>query len=213
MVVWCALATAVFVVFAPAHSFKPTTSAPDRLLLRRNNRHPLSNLLSQPNDHAQHMQGSLWGWRRRSARTRLSPADTGVPEVASAADDLATLGSTGGDGKSDGRGAGRGGSSSPVGKKQLTERGGLLLLCTVPLVWGTYGPSVKFLYQMGESPPGLLFNFACYVVSLLTLAAAGSFDRRRGACVLIGVLGAWVSGVGGCVPLLYSLSSRIWHGL
>ncbi|CAN0596829.1 unnamed protein product, partial [Ectocarpus sp. 12 AP-2014] len=56
-------------------------------------------------------------------------------------------------------------------KNIRSQRSGLLVLATVPLVWGTYAPSVKYLYQMGESPPGLLFNFACYVVSVLTFAA------------------------------------------
>lgn len=58
-------------------------------------------------------------------------------------------------------------------RKRRSARG-LLLLSTVPLVWGTYGPSVKYLYDMGgdavASPPGLVFNFACCVVSALTLA-------------------------------------------
>lgn len=60
---------------------------------------------------------------------------------------------------------------------------GLLLLTTVPLVWGTYAPSVKYLYEWrGDSilsPPGLVFNFACYSVSALTLAGVFWFDHLR----------------------------------
>lgn len=60
-----------------------------------------------------------------------------------------------------------------------TDRRGLLLLATVPLVWGTYGPSVKYLYQMGESTPALLFNFGCYFVSAASLAAVAWFNDAR----------------------------------
>ncbi|CAN0396718.1 unnamed protein product, partial [Ectocarpus sp. 12 AP-2014] len=64
-------------------------------------------------------------------------------------------------------------------KNIRSQRSGLLVLATVPLVWGTYAPSVKYLYQMGESPPGLLFNFACYVVSVLTFAAVAGLNTAR----------------------------------
>lgn len=60
-----------------------------------------------------------------------------------------------------------------------TDRKGLLILATVPLVWGTYGPSVKYLYQMGESTPALLFNFGCYLVSAASLAAVAWFNNAR----------------------------------
>lgn len=115
------------------------------------------------------MQEGLWARRRSGATARLSPAETGVPEVAERPD-VAAFGHAGKEGD---------GGSSPS-SKNLTERGGLLLLATVPLVWGTYGPSVKLLYQMGESPPGLLFNFACYAVSVMTFAAVASVSRAKG---------------------------------
>lgn len=101
------------------------------------------------------------------------PEAAAVPRDLTLADDsIAAAGA----GKDDGVGG-----TSPYrssSSKNLTERGGLLLLSTVPLVWGTYAPSVKYLYQMGDSPPGLLFNFACYVVSVLTFTAVASFNRR-----------------------------------
>lgn len=136
-------------------------------------------------------QGSLWARRRSSASVRLSPTETGVPEVAAAAPRDPTVADDGGspatnapgkDAGADGRSANDSSSSS----RDLTERRGLLLLSTVPLVWGTYAPSVKYLYQMGDSPPGLLFNFACYVVSVLTFTAVASFNksqRTTGVCV------------------------------
>lgn len=62
-----------------------------------------------------------------------------------------------------------------------SARRGLLVLASVPLVWGTYAPSVKYMYEMGEdlSPPGLLFNFACYLVSALALAGAAWVNSVR----------------------------------
>lgn len=114
-----------------------------------------------------------------------------MPEVAAAPNDL-TLADGGISATGAGKDADAGGtsanssSSSSSHSKGLTERRGLLLLSTVPLVWGTYAPSVKYLYQMGDSPPGLLFNFACYVVSVLTFTAVAGFNKKQrttGVCV------------------------------
>lgn len=60
-------------------------------------------------------------------------------------------------------------------------RGDLLLLATVPLVWGTYAPSVKYMYDLGEefSPPGLVFNLGSYLVSALTLTGAAWIYSAR----------------------------------
>ncbi|CAM9601241.1 unnamed protein product [Chrysoparadoxa australica] len=53
------------------------------------------------------------------------------------------------------------------GKKPFSP---MLLLASVPLVWGTYGPSVKRMYDMSASaPPGLFFNLACYMVAAPSL--------------------------------------------
>ena len=176
MVVWCALATAILV--ASTHAFTPC-------VVRRTNpqggglAYPSvegvavgsSGVARRPTNHQiQHMQEGLWARRRSGATARLSPAETGVPDVADRPDIVAAPQHADNEGY---------GGSSPSSKK-LTERGGLLLLATVPLVWGTYGPSVKLLYQMGESPPGLLFNFACYAVSVMTFAAVASFSRVKG---------------------------------
>ncbi|KAG5185940.1 hypothetical protein JKP88DRAFT_254620 [Tribonema minus] len=50
----------------------------------------------------------------------------------------------------------------------------LAVLATVPCVWGTYTPSVKFMESLGPlvQPPGLFFNAACYLVSGAVLATA-----------------------------------------
>lgn len=82
-------------------------------------------------------------------------------------------------------GASSQGAASSDKLRGRSDRGGLLLLATVPLVWGTYGPSVKYMYQMGDGPPGLVFNFGCYLVSVATFAAVAWVNgvrRRMGEC-------------------------------
>lgn len=177
MVLWCVLATAILV--ASTHAFTPSftrsrTILPPGGLVCPSSVEGLVLGLRGPvrwkiNQHF-HMQGDLWARRRSGAPVRLSPAETGVPEVVQ---ERPTAGQLDPTGKEDDGG-------SPPSRKKLTERSGLLLLATVPLVWGTYGPSVKLMYQMGESPPGLLFNFACYAVSVMTFAAVASFNRAKG---------------------------------
>lgn len=117
-------------------------------------------------------QGSSLWWRRHRKETpsvsvRLGPVDTGVPEVAphnvGPTDSVEVAAS----------------AQQEVAPRGRSNRSGLLLLSTVPLVWGTYAPSVKYLYQMGESTPGLVFNFACYAVSVLTLAVVAGVNNAR----------------------------------
>ena len=121
-------------------------------------------------------QGSSLWWRRHrkepsGVSARLSPVDTGVPDVAPHNVGPADSSAVGSSGQQ---------QDAPPGR---SNRSGLLLLSTVPLVWGTYAPSVKYLYQMGESTPGLVFNLACYGVSVLTLAVVAGISnatKRKG---------------------------------
>lgn len=46
---------------------------------------------------------------------------------------------------------------------------GIAVLLTVPLVWGTYNPVVKFLYTLQPPVPGLIFSAAYYIVAAVTL--------------------------------------------
>lgn len=178
MVVWCALATALSV--ASAHAFTPSSATGRTTFLPPGGglacpsavglAFGSSGATRHPTVHQfEHMQGGLWARRRSGAPALLSPAETGLPEVAARPDV-----------KNVEHASKEGDGGSPPTSKKLTERAGLLLLATVPLVWGTYGPSVKLLYQMGESPPGLLFNFACYAVSVMTFAAVSSFSSAKG---------------------------------
>lgn len=176
MVIWWPAALATAILVASTHAFTPKLKSPTLppVALACPSVEGLaigsSGVARRAiNHHFKHMKESLWARRRSGVAARLSPAETGVPEVAARPDVVSAPDLAGKEG---------GGGSSPSSKK-LTERGGLLLLATVPLVWGTYGPSVKLLYQMGESPPGLLFNFACYAVSVMTFAAVASFSRAN----------------------------------
>lgn len=46
---------------------------------------------------------------------------------------------------------------------------GLLVLASVPIAWGTYGPVVKFLYEVQPAVPGIVFSAAYYIVASLVL--------------------------------------------
>jgi hypothetical protein len=54
------------------------------------------------------------------------------------------------------------------------------VLLSVPLVWGTYGPAVRYMYQMDVPMPGFLFSALYYIVSLSTLVAARALSAPRG---------------------------------
>jgi drug/metabolite transporter (DMT)-like permease len=46
---------------------------------------------------------------------------------------------------------------------------GLTILATVPLAWGTYGPVVKYVYDVTPPVPGIIFSAAYYAVASLVL--------------------------------------------
>ena len=46
---------------------------------------------------------------------------------------------------------------------------GFLVLLSVPLVWGTYVPVVRFLYQIKPPVPGLVFSACYYAVASVTM--------------------------------------------
>ncbi|KAJ8601866.1 hypothetical protein CTAYLR_002680 [Chrysophaeum taylorii] len=55
----------------------------------------------------------------------------------------------------------------------------LATLVSVPVVWGTYAPIVRYVYEVPAPPPPLLFSAAYYVVALATLSTAASLTRRH----------------------------------
>ena len=82
-------------------------------------------------------------------------------------------------------------AKSPLGSSDLKEKAQLQLadatvgsngnkslqvavLAAVPVLWGTYTPSVKFMSALDAAvqPPGLIFNAACYVISGAALWAS-----------------------------------------
>ena len=47
----------------------------------------------------------------------------------------------------------------------------LAVLCSVPVVWGTYAPAVKAVYGLPAPPPGAVFSLLYYVVALACLSS------------------------------------------
>ena len=47
------------------------------------------------------------------------------------------------------------------------------VLCSVPVVWGTYAPAVKAVYALPAPPPGAVFSLFYYVVALGCLGTLG----------------------------------------
>jgi drug/metabolite transporter (DMT)-like permease len=43
------------------------------------------------------------------------------------------------------------------------------VLLSVPLIWGTYAPAVRFLYEQPVPMPGILFSTVYYIIALATL--------------------------------------------
>lgn len=57
---------------------------------------------------------------------------------------------------------------------------GILVLSGVPLLWGTYAPAIRLLYELPHAPPGVLINAASLAVSAASLAiAVGSSKLPR----------------------------------
>ena len=57
---------------------------------------------------------------------------------------------------------------------------GLLVLCSVPLVWGTYVPIVRLLYEIDPPIPGFLFSVFYFLISsVTTVTLAQILDRRE----------------------------------
>ena len=55
------------------------------------------------------------------------------------------------------------------------------VLCSVPVVWGTYAPAVKAVYALPAPPPGAVFSLFYYVVALGCLGALGRAAAAPGA--------------------------------
>ena len=55
---------------------------------------------------------------------------------------------------------------------------GILVLLSVPLSWGTYGPVVRYLYELQPPVPGFVFSASYYVVASLTLLTLSSIQPQ-----------------------------------
>lgn len=61
---------------------------------------------------------------------------------------------------------------------------GFVVLCLVPVAWGTYGPAIKILYGLSAPPPELLFAMLNYIVSSSTLTLCSKlFQSPQGTQV------------------------------
>ena len=47
---------------------------------------------------------------------------------------------------------------------------GVLVLCTVPLAWGTFEPAVRYVYGIEPAVPGFLFSVVFYLVAAVSLS-------------------------------------------
>ena len=58
---------------------------------------------------------------------------------------------------------------------------GLIVLCSVPLVWGTYVPIVRLLYEIDPPIPGFLFSALYFFISsVTTISLSNILDNNRG---------------------------------
>lgn len=180
MSVWYALATLLVATTRTVASLSITRApfwcTPSHITPATSTAHTLRHSAAAMRSTTARQQGDTLWWRRRRRESAsvpgvsmgLSPVEAGSPEVAPHGQSTFSLGD-GDEGKD---------LSKKKGRRTSNTRG-LLLLSTVPLVWGTYGPSVKYLYQMGEPTPGLVFNFGCYVVSVFTLGVVARINNAR----------------------------------
>lgn len=53
------------------------------------------------------------------------------------------------------------------------------MLLSVPLVWGTYAPAVRYLYEQPVPMPGLVFSAVYYVIALASLAIVSSIAASQ----------------------------------
>jgi hypothetical protein len=56
---------------------------------------------------------------------------------------------------------------------------GILVLLTVPLSWGTYGPVVRYMYAIQPPVPGFVFSACYYSIASVTTVAIASFMRMK----------------------------------
>lgn len=63
--------------------------------------------------------------------------------------------------------------------KNLSQRTvGALVLCSVPLSWGTFAPVVKYVYDMPVPLPGFLFSACYYLVAATTLCSLNLLQKQ-----------------------------------
>lgn len=64
--------------------------------------------------------------------------------------------------------------SSTEQAQEASSLPGLLVLASVPLVWGTYVPIVRLLYEIDPPIPGYVFSAAYFGISAITTTVLAS---------------------------------------
>mmetsp|Transcript_8278 Transcript_8278/g.12740 ORF Transcript_8278/g.12740 Transcript_8278/m.12740 type:complete len:447 (+) Transcript_8278:23-1363(+) len=70
----------------------------------------------------------------------------------------------------------------PSSRSSNNYQAAVLVLCTVPLAWGTFEPAVRLIYQQQDANgqvPALFFSLAYYFVASITLATIAIFQQSR----------------------------------
>ena len=65
-------------------------------------------------------------------------------------------------------------------KESSAERNlGILVLCSVPLAWGTFEPAVRYVYTIKPAVPGFVFSVGYYMVAAVALFSLASLSMAR----------------------------------
>lgn len=56
---------------------------------------------------------------------------------------------------------------------------GILVLCSVPLAWGTFEPAVRYVYAIKPAIPGFVFSVGYYLVATIALSSLASLSMTR----------------------------------
>ena len=68
---------------------------------------------------------------------------------------------------------------NPLEQGGADRTAGLLVLASVPLAWGTYGPVVKYVYEVQPAVPGIVFSAAYYIVASVVLNTLSALSNAK----------------------------------
>lgn len=68
-------------------------------------------------------------------------------------------------------------SNEPAITDKKNFQSGFLVLCSVPLAWGTFEPAVRYVYEVAPQIPTLVFSVAYYAVAAAGLLALIVYEK------------------------------------